>query len=95
MATTQITIRIPDDLVDFVDALVGDGRHGSRAEAVAHALRRYRQRLQNERDALVYAEQPLDEEELAFDRRQDGLPRRLAYPAPDDEAEVGPGATGS
>ncbi|SNQ46566.1 Antitoxin [Frankia canadensis] len=42
--TTQITVRIPDDLVAFVDALVAAGAVTSRADAVARALARERRR---------------------------------------------------
>lgn len=48
--TTQITIRIPDDLVAFVDQ-----QGGSRASVIAHALRHERRRLAAERDAAIYA----------------------------------------
>jgi len=40
--TTQITVRLPDELVEFVDALVADGVVKSRAEAVHRALARDR-----------------------------------------------------
>jgi Arc/MetJ-type ribon-helix-helix transcriptional regulator len=42
--TVQITVRLPDDLVAFVDALVTDGAVRSRADAVARALARERRR---------------------------------------------------
>jgi Arc/MetJ-type ribon-helix-helix transcriptional regulator len=40
--TTQITVRLPDDLVVFVDELVSAGAATSRADAVARALTRER-----------------------------------------------------
>jgi Arc/MetJ-type ribon-helix-helix transcriptional regulator len=40
----QIAVRIPDDIVDFIDALVRDGRAGSRAIVVRRALERERRR---------------------------------------------------
>lgn len=46
--TIQITVRLPDDLVDFVDSEVASGVVTSRADAVARALvreRRYRTAL--------------------------------------------------
>jgi Arc/MetJ-type ribon-helix-helix transcriptional regulator len=55
MATTQITVRIPDDLVQFADAEVEHGRAKSRAEIVATALGRERRRQVAERDAAIYA----------------------------------------
>jgi Arc/MetJ-type ribon-helix-helix transcriptional regulator len=42
--STQITVRLPEDLVAFVDALVADGAVASRAEAVSRALARERRR---------------------------------------------------
>ncbi len=48
----QITVRIPDDLVEFVDAEVARGTATSRADAVTRALVRERRR----RAALVDVE---------------------------------------
>ncbi len=42
--TVQITVRLPDELVEFVDALVAEGVVKSRAEAVHWALLRDRRR---------------------------------------------------
>ena len=42
--TVQITVRLPDDLVEFVDTEVADGTAVSRADAVAKALVRERRR---------------------------------------------------
>jgi len=42
--SVQITVRLPDDLVAFVDGLVADGSVTSRADAVARALSRERRR---------------------------------------------------
>lgn len=42
--STQITIRIPDDLAEFVDRQVSEGKVSSRAEAVTRALALHRQR---------------------------------------------------
>ena len=51
----QITIRLPDDLVDFVDTIVGEGQHTSRAAVVARALERERRRVVAIRDASILA----------------------------------------
>jgi Arc/MetJ-type ribon-helix-helix transcriptional regulator len=48
----QITVRLPEELVRFVDDLVGEGVVSSRAEAVAIALKREWRR----RTALADAE---------------------------------------
>lgn len=42
--TIQITVRLPDELVTFVDAEVARGAVRSRADAVAKALARERRR---------------------------------------------------
>lgn len=42
--TTQITVRIPEELVAFVDAEVARGKASSRADAVTRALLRERRR---------------------------------------------------
>ena len=53
--TTQIAVRLPDELVKFLDQLVMQGEAKSRAAAVTHALERDRRRRMAERDAAVYA----------------------------------------
>jgi Arc/MetJ-type ribon-helix-helix transcriptional regulator len=53
--TTQIAVRLPDELVDFLDQLVTKGEAKSRAAAVTHALERERRRRMAERDAAIYA----------------------------------------
>jgi Arc/MetJ-type ribon-helix-helix transcriptional regulator len=53
--TTQIAVRLPDELVGYVDELVRGGA-GSRATVVARALTLYRQRLTAERDARILEE---------------------------------------
>jgi Arc/MetJ-type ribon-helix-helix transcriptional regulator len=53
--TTQIAVRLPDELVKFLDQLVHQGEAKSRAAAVTHALERERRRRMAERDAAVYA----------------------------------------
>ena len=46
-----MTVRIPDELAGFVDALVAEGRADSRADAISKALARERRRQIAERDA--------------------------------------------
>ena len=53
--TTQIAVRLPDELVDYVDGLVVQGA-GSHAAIVARALDRYRQELRAEQDAQILDE---------------------------------------
>ncbi len=49
MRGRRITVRLPDDQVDF-DQQVADGRVASRADGVARALRREHRRVRAERD---------------------------------------------
>jgi Arc/MetJ-type ribon-helix-helix transcriptional regulator len=51
----QIAVRLPDDLVDFVDKVVDSGTERSRATFVARALERERRRLMAARDAEILA----------------------------------------
>ena len=53
--STQIAVRLPDDLVAFVDALVSHGDATSRAAVVSRALERERRRKVAERDAAILA----------------------------------------
>ena len=50
--TTQIAVRLPDELVAGVDQLVKEGRARSRAELVTRALRRELRRERAEQDLL-------------------------------------------
>lgn len=60
--TRQIAVRLPDDLVDYIDGLVADGQAKSRAAVVTRALTREQRRAAAERDALIYAQGPPDDE---------------------------------
>ena len=51
----QIAVRLPDDLVDFLDEVVGSGQAGSRAAVVTRALKRERRRMVAMRDAQILA----------------------------------------
>ncbi|MGI8749423.1 MAG: YlcI/YnfO family protein [Thermoleophilaceae bacterium] len=51
----QIAVRLPDDLVDFVDEIVGSGDERSRAAVVSRALERERRRVAAEGDARILA----------------------------------------
>lgn len=52
--STQIAVRLPDDVVAYLDELVRGGA-GSRASVVRRALLEHRQRLLAERDAEILA----------------------------------------
>ena len=51
----QIAVRLPEDIVDFVDALIKDGKASSRATVVTRALERERRRAVAAQDAAILA----------------------------------------
>jgi Arc/MetJ-type ribon-helix-helix transcriptional regulator len=53
--STQIAVRLPDDIVNYVDEEVASGSASSRAAVVTRALQRDRRRNIAERDAEIYA----------------------------------------
>jgi len=53
--TTQISLRLPDDLVEFMDQLVADGAVSGRADLVTRAVDHERRRTIAERDAFILA----------------------------------------
>lgn len=63
--TTQIAVRLPDELIEQLDALV-DAGHTSRSDAVRRAIELYVYRIACERDARRYEELPLSDAELAL-----------------------------
>ncbi|HEY2536945.1 MAG TPA: hypothetical protein VGI24_08185 [Solirubrobacteraceae bacterium] len=58
----QIAVRLPDELVDFVDEQVGSGAGRSRAAIVTLALERAHRRAIAERDADILARTGADPE---------------------------------
>lgn len=60
--STQIAVRLPDDLVVFVDDEVRRGGASSRAAVVSRALERERRRRIAERDAAILAADGADAE---------------------------------
>ena len=63
--TTQVAVRLPDELIERLDALVPTA-HPTRSEAVRRAIELYLYRLACERDARRYEQVPLTEAELAL-----------------------------
>ena len=53
--STQIAVRLPEELVEFIDRLVSEGRAASRAAVVSQALQRERRRELAARDAAILA----------------------------------------
>ncbi len=51
--TTQIAVRLPDEMVAFMDRIVATGKAPSRAALVASAVEREMRRLAAEQDAHV------------------------------------------
>jgi len=73
----QIAVRLPDDLVDFVDGIVDSGTERSRAAVVTRALERERRREVAERDARILARTGPDPELAGLAEHAAGLPRDL------------------
>lgn len=76
--TKQITVRLPDDLVDFVDGLVSDGDAKSRAAVVTLALERERRRAMAARDAEILARGGADADMDALARHAARMPLDVA-----------------
>ena len=75
LMSKQITVRLPDEQVAFIDALVAAGDATSRADVVARALERERRRLVALRDVTILVGTQ-DESDLAeMARYSAGLPR--------------------
>ena len=60
----QIAVRLPEDLVAFLDDLVAHGQASSRAAAVAKAVERQRRREVAERDVAILARTRDDDDGL-------------------------------
>jgi Arc/MetJ-type ribon-helix-helix transcriptional regulator len=73
----QIAVRLPDELVDFVDGVVDSGAGRSRAAVVTHALERERRRLAAVRDAEILARTGPDPELTGLAEHVVGLPSAL------------------
>lgn len=58
----QVTLRLPDELVSFMDRRVERGEASGRAQVVAGALERERRRQMAERDAEILAQAGGDED---------------------------------
>ncbi len=76
--TKQIAVRLPEDLVDFVDAQVRAGAVKSRADAVARALARERRRTLAAADlAILLAERGVDDPDHLDDLAEFARKQRL------------------
>jgi Arc/MetJ-type ribon-helix-helix transcriptional regulator len=73
----QIAVRLPEELVDFVDEQVGAGAGRSRAAVVARALERDRRRAVAARDAAILAASPSDPALAGLAEHVAGLERQI------------------
>ncbi len=74
----QIAVRLPDDLVEFVDTVIASGKARSRASMVTRALERERRRTIAARDAEILARTGSDPELAGLAEHAAGLPSALA-----------------
>jgi Arc/MetJ-type ribon-helix-helix transcriptional regulator len=74
----QIAVRLPEDLVEFVDSAVASGRARSRASVVVRALERERRRAVAEQDAAILARTGPDPELRGLAEHTAGMPSSLA-----------------
>jgi Arc/MetJ-type ribon-helix-helix transcriptional regulator len=74
----QIAVRLPDELVDFVDGVVESGGGRSRAAVVTRALERERRRMIAARDAQILVGTGQDPELAGLAEYVVGLPSALA-----------------
>lgn len=74
--STQIAVRLPDELVAYVDRAVAEGRVRSRAELVARLIERDARRQRAEEDLTVLAGKGLvhDQDALAITRATASTP---------------------
>lgn len=59
--STQIAVRLPDQMVAYLDRAVAEGRATSRAALVASAIEREMRRLAAEQDAAILHEDAADD----------------------------------
>ncbi len=74
--TKQIAVRLPDELVDFLDELVTGGRFESRAAIVTRELKRLKRRIEAEQDAEIYRREG-DDDLAEFTRYAARLPMEI------------------
>jgi Arc/MetJ-type ribon-helix-helix transcriptional regulator len=63
--STQIAVRLPDDVVSFLDTQVSRGAAKSRADFISHAIKREQRRLVAEHDAAIYASMSPGDDDFA------------------------------
>ncbi len=75
--TKQIAVRLPDELVDFVDRAVESGSAPTRAFVVRQALERERRRAVAEKDAEILARTGADPDLAALSEHSSRIPSAL------------------
>jgi Arc/MetJ-type ribon-helix-helix transcriptional regulator len=60
--STQIAVRLPEELVEFIDQRIRDGQASSRAAVVAQAVERERRWAIAARDAAILAAASADDD---------------------------------
>lgn len=75
--TTQIAVRLPDDLVEYIDGLIEGREVKSRAEFVARAIRREQRHRLALLDAEIYRRFGEDPELMAIVEYQSKHPLKL------------------
>ncbi len=73
----QIAVRLPEDIVAFIDGLVSEGEASSRAVVVTRAVERERRRTVALRDAAILAGSGHDEDMDSLARHVAGAPLDL------------------
>lgn len=73
----QITVRLPDDIADFVDGLVREDKASSRAMVVTRALERERRRVVAARDVDILTQAGEDPDMGSLARHVVGAPLDL------------------
>lgn len=67
----QVAVRLPERLVDEIDQAAARSQ-STRSDVIRDALEQYLYRLACERDAAMYAQQPLTDSELSLADDPDG-----------------------
>jgi Arc/MetJ-type ribon-helix-helix transcriptional regulator len=75
--TIQIAVRLPEEMVEFVDRLVAAGEAPSRASVLERALAREIRRHRAEQDAAILADAGPDPELVGLAEYAAGIPGGL------------------
>ena len=65
MTTSQLAVRLDEGLLAAIDRLI-PGMHASRSELIRRAIELYVYRIECEREAEIYREQPLSDVEMSI-----------------------------